>query len=224
MLRKYPSTLLGLAALMAAGAGPAFADDCTKEAFEALKKQTEQPGFRLETDAISEEGPLKVVTEYVLPGRARQIATLAADNKPVETILVDGQAWSNEGGEKFVPLTFQHTEMIIEHMRRSTKADPETAGKFECMGTETVDGRQVRVYKSKPFLPGGVKGTDGKEIETTAKNEAVRMFYVDAETGLLAKVHLVRQDALDKPINKEVYTYPKDLKIEPPAADKIVPR
>ncbi len=116
------------------------------------------------------------------PDRMRQVAILAADPKPVETILVDGKAWTNEG-EGWIPLTFQHAEQLIEQMRKSTKADPEAVGKFECMGTETVDGKTERAYKSKPMLPGGMKTPDGKEVETTAQNDAVRIVYVDTEIG-----------------------------------------
>ncbi|MGQ0671688.1 MAG: hypothetical protein ACT4N2_02245 [Hyphomicrobium sp.] len=212
-------TLLGLFAATL----PVRADDCSSEVLEAVQKQSKQTGYRMETDVISSEGPLKVTMEYVIPGRMRQVAILAADPKPVETILVDGKAWTNEGAG-WVPLTFQHAEQLIEQMQKSTKADPAAVGKFECMGTETVDGRQVRTYKSKPMLPAGMKQPDGKEIETTAENEAVRVVYVDTESGLPTRTTLNRQGALDKPIFKEIYTYPADLKIEPPPADKVVPR
>lgn len=220
---------VGLAAL-AVAAVPARAEDdkasdsCTKEVLEAVIKQTKQPGYRMETDVISQEGPLKVTMEYILPNRMRQVAVLAVAPAPVETILVDGEAWTTEGaGDKFIPMTFQHAEQLIEQMRKSTKADPEAVGKFDCMGTETVDGRQVRIYKSKPMVP-GMKGPDGKEVETTARNEAVRLVYVDVDLGLPTRTVLTRTSAMDKPIFKEVYTYPTDIKIEKPPADRIMPR
>jgi hypothetical protein len=222
MFRKSLAAGAALATLVSAAPG-AFADDCTAEVFQAVEKQSKQPAYRMETDVISSEGPLKVKMEYVLPGRMRQVAILAVDPKPVETILVDGQAWTNEG-QGWIPLTFQHAEQLIEQMRKSTKADPEAVGKFECMGTETVEGRAQRAYKSKPMLPGGMKTPDGKEVETSAENEAVRIVYIDTETGLPVRSVLTRTTAMDKPIFKEVYTYPTDLKIEPPPADKIMPR
>jgi hypothetical protein len=219
---------LALAALLGAGLSSTVAsaaDDCSKEVLAAVEKQSKQSGYRMETDVISSEGPLKVTMEYVMPGRMRQVAVLAADPKPVETVLVDGKAWTTEGGDsKFIPMTFQHAEQLIEQMRKSTKADPEAVGKFECMGTETIDGRQVRAYKSLPMVPGGMKKPDGTEVETSAQNEAVRVVYIDVETGLPVRTHLVRQSNMEKPIFKEVYTYPTDLKIEPPPADKVVPR
>ena len=223
MFRTSLAAGAAFATLMAAAPATFAADDCTAEVFKAVEKQSKQPAYRMETDVISSEGPLKVKMEYVLPDRMRQVAILAADPKPVETILVDGKAWTNEG-EGWIPLTFQHAEQLIEQMRKSTKADPEAVGKFECMGTETVDGKTERAYKGKPMLPGGMKTPDGKEVETTAQNDAVRIVYVDSESGLPARSVLTRQTALDKPIFKEVYTYPKDMKIEPPPADKIMPR
>lgn len=224
MSRKSLFAILAMAPIASMAATGALADDCTKEVFDAVVKQSQQPGYRMETDVISSEGPLKVKMEYVLPGRMRQVAILAADPKPVETILVDGQAWTNEGSDKFIPLTFQHAEQLLEQMRKSTKADAEAVGKFDCMGTETIDGKTLRTYKSKPMLPAGMKQPDGKEIETSAQNEAVRLVYVDTETGLPSRSVLTRTSAIDKPIFKEVYSYPADLKIEPPPADKVVPR
>lgn len=225
MLAVAVSTaVLAVATIPAKAADDKASDACTKEVLDAVIKQTKQPGYRMETDVISQEGPLKVTMEYVLPGRMRQIAVLAAAPTPIETVLIDGEAWTTEGGgDKFIPMTFQHAEQLIEQMRKSTKADPEAVGKFDCMGTETVDGRQVRAYKSKPMVP-GMKGPDGKEVETTARNEAVRVVYVDVETGLPTRTVLTRITAMDKPIFKEIYTYPADLKIEKPAADKIMPR
>jgi hypothetical protein len=204
-------------------AAPATAADCTSEVHTAVQKQTKQIAYRMKANVISSEGPLEIVTSYVLPGRMHQVATLAADNKPVETLLVDGKAWIKEN-DGWVPLTFQHTEQLLDVVRRSTAFDADAVGKFDCMGTEKVDGRDQRIYRSHPMVPGGVKGPDGKEIETTAKNEAVRVIYVDSETGLPSQSVLAREGTLDKAINKEVYSYPADLKIEPPPADKLVPR
>lgn len=225
MSRKLAAAGAALIAGLATTSAAHAADDCTAEVLAAVTKQSKAPAYRMESDVISQEGPLKVTMEYVLPGRMRQIAVLAVDPKPVETILVDGKAWTNEGaGGGFIPMTFQHAEQLIEQMQKSTKADPEAVGKFECMGTETIDGRQVRAYKSKPMLPSGMKKPDGGDVETSAQNEAVRVVYVDVETGLPTRSVLLRQSNMDKPIFKEIYTYPTDLKIEPPPADKVVPR
>jgi hypothetical protein len=219
----YRLILAAGAALLSLPAAAVASEDCTKEVFAAVEKQSKQKGFRMETDVISGEGPLKVTMEYILPGRMRQVAVLAVDPKPVETILVEGQAWTNEGGPNFIPMTFQHTEQLIEQMRKATRADPDAVGKFECMGLEKIDGKDVRVYKSKPMLP-SMKTPDGKEVETTAKNEAVRLVYVDAESGLPVKTVLTKEGALDKSLFKEVYSYPPDLKIDPPAKESIEPR
>ena len=78
MFRKSLAAVAAVASLVSTAPG-AFAgdDDCTKEVFQAVEKQSKQSAYRMETDVISQEGPLKVKMEYVLPDRMRQVAILA---------------------------------------------------------------------------------------------------------------------------------------------------
>ena len=62
-----------------------------------------------------------------------------------------------------------------------------------------------------------------KGAENKTKNEAVRMMYLDPKSGLPARSIFARADMLDKPIFKEVYTYPDEIKIEVPANAKKAP-
>src|SRR3990170_233184 len=84
--------------------------------------------------------------------------------------------------------------------KRSSSQIYQDVGKFECLGAETVDGKQLRAYRGLDEAP----NVPGKDPPQTQKNEAARMFPP-------------RRAMLNKPIFKEVYTYPAELKIEPPA-------
>ena len=92
-------------------------------------------------------------------------------------------------------------------------------GNFECMGAETIEGKKLRSYKGKDEVKSETpeqKEIRKKEGGEEIKNEAVRVVYIDIETGLPSHIIFAREGMLDKPIFKEVYTYPSDLKIEQP--------
>lgn len=196
--------VIGLAA-----AGPALAD-CSTEVALAVNSQGKQKFLRKETSMITEAGPAKMVVEYQTPDRMRQVLTPLTEGKPVESIVVGEKAWTNSGdGWKEAPA--QEAEQLVQFMIKSIAQVYQEVGKFECIGTETVEGRELRAYRG---LDEAAK--DGKEGAKPPKNEAVRMVYLDPKTGLPARSILARAGFLDKPIFKEVYTYPDKIEIEAP--------
>ncbi|HKZ96097.1 MAG TPA: hypothetical protein VJ045_03865 [Hyphomicrobiaceae bacterium] len=204
--------LMGAALLTGlAGASSARAD-CSTEVQLAVQAQGKQRFLRKETQLVSEEGPVNMTIEYQIPDRMRQIVSLVADPKPVETIVVGDKAWSN-AGQGWKEVAEPETQQLIQFMIKSSSQIYQDVGKFECLGAETVDGKQLRAYRGLDEAP----NVPGKDPPQTQKNEAVRMIYLDAETGLPARSIFARPAMLDKPIFKEVYTYPAELKIEPPA-------
>jgi hypothetical protein len=213
MLRTtYPSAAAFL--LLAATAGSAAAD-CSTEVQEAVKKQTELKSFRMESNVISENGPLKITIDYVLPDRMRHVAVPASDPSPLETILIGDQAWANAGGGwQVVP--DEEVQFLISQMKAATTASEEAVGDYDCIGTETVEGRQLRGYRGLPPKVKGLKKPDGTPMRQTTQNDAIRIVYIDPDSGLPARSIYARADQLDKPIFKEVYSYPKDISIEPP--------
>lgn len=211
--RPNPGVLAFALALGLAGASPAFAD-CSTEVALAVTAQGKQKFVRKESNLITERGPVKLVVEYHTPDRMRQIVTPLTEDKPVESVVVGDKAWTNNGsGWKVSPP--QETEVLVQYMIKSIAQVYQDVGKFECLGVETVEGRQLRAYRGineRPPPPPGMP-----EMKDTAdKNEAVRMVYLDPETGLPARSILARAGFLDKPIFKEVYTYPDKIEIEPP--------
>ena len=195
----------------AAGAAPALAD-CSTEVALAVNSQGKQKFLRKETNMVSERGPVKMVVEYQTPNRMHQILTPLTEDKPVEAIVIDDKAWTNNGeGWKQAPAG--ETEQLVQFMIKSIAQVYQEVGKFECVGTETVDGRELRAYRGleEPAKPGQ---------PAAPKNEAVRMVYLDPATGLPARSIFAREGHLDKPIFREVYTYPDNIAIEAPKVTK----
>jgi hypothetical protein len=201
--------LAGAIGLLAAG--PALAD-CSTEVALAVNSQGKQKFLRKETSMITEAGPAKMVVEYHTPDRMRQVLTPLTEGKAVESVVVGEKAWTNNGeGWKQAPSN--EADQLVQFMIKSIAQVYQEVGKFECTGTETIEGRELRGYRGIDEPP---PAAPGKKAEEKMKNEAVRMVYLDPKTGLPARSILARPGFLDKPIFKEVYSYPDSIVIEPP--------
>lgn len=210
-MRLKSSGLLVLALGLAAAA-PALAD-CSMEVALAVNSQGKQKFIRKETSMITEAGPAKMVVEYVTPDRMHQVLTPLTEGKTVESIVVGEKAWTNNG-EGWKEAGKYETEQLIQFMITSIAQVYQEVGKFECVGTETVDGRELRGYRGVDEPPPGPPGK--KATEPATKNEAVRMIYLDPKTGLPARSIFAREGFLDKPIFQEIYSYPDKIEIAPP--------
>jgi hypothetical protein len=80
-------------------------------------------------------------------------------------------------------------------------------GEYSCKGKVQVEGRDALSYKLEEEQAKG---------STATKNETYRMFYVDATTGLPLGNALLAPGREKSPLFKATYTYPLDVKIEPP--------
>ncbi len=198
-------------------AAPALAD-CSTEVALAVQAMGKQKFLHKETQAIGESGPFKMTVEYQLPDRMRQVLTPLTEGKEVEAIVVGDKAWTNNGeGWKESPQA--EAQQLVTYMVKSSSQIYQEVGKFECLGAETVEGRKLRAYRGLDDVP-KIPGKEGTTPTQAQKNEAARIFYLDPETGLPARSIFARKDMLDKPLFKEVYTYPADIKIEPPEVKK----
>ena len=208
---------LGLTALalLTLAAGPAFAD-CSTEVALGVNAQGKQKFIRKETNMITESGPAKMVVEYVTPDRMRQVLTPLTEGKPVEAVVVGEKAWTNNGeGWKESPTA--EAEQLVQYMIKSVAQVYQEVGKFECTGVETIDGQELRGYRGIDEPPPGPKIENKKQNDASVtRNEAVRMVYLDPKTGLPARSIFAREGHLDKPLFKEVYSYPEKIEIEPP--------
>jgi hypothetical protein len=213
-----PGIVAALALVATAGAATA---DCSNEVLQAFTRQSNADMVRKEMNLIGEEGPFTMTVEYMKPDRMRQVVTpLVAPEKSTETVLVGSEAWSRSGSGGWQKVDPTTTEQIVNFFKSTLAETPKNVGQFECMGAETVDGRKVRAYRGvdepKQKTPEQIEAEKRGETTEAPKNEAVRVIYLDVETGLPARIIFAREGMLDKPIFKEVYTYPGDLKIEKP--------
>jgi hypothetical protein len=211
------------ATALAVTATAAFAD-CSNEVHQAFRRQSNTDMVRKEMNLIGEQGPFTMTIEYVKPDRMRQVVkTVAEPDKVTETVLVGSEAWSRVGNAAWQKLDPSTTEQIVNFFK-STLADiPQNVGMFECMGAETMEGKQVRTYKGidepKKKTPEQIEAEKrGETLPEEPKNEGLRVIYLDVNTGLPSRIVFAREGMLDKPIFKEVYSYPTDLKIDKPAA------
>ena len=213
-------TTLVTALTLLIAASPANAE-CKDEVLAALDKQRKAVAFRMETNMISENGPVKMTVEYLPPGRMRQIVTVAVEPKPVESILIAGKAWSKDG-DTWTPLAEDVAKDMAAQLNETFGDDSGTIGTVACLGSTAIEGQELIAYRVENDAQIGPvdKSADAAEKARAAladEGRPLRMFYVDPKTGLPMRSVFARANKLDKPIFKAVYTYPADIKIEAPA-------
>lgn len=209
-----------LVAVAFAGVPLAAHADCKEEVLAALDKQRKANGFRMETNMVSEQGPVKMVVDYLPPDRMRQFVTVAVSPKPVETILVAGKAWSKDG-EAWSQLSPDVAAEMVTQLDETLGDDRGTIGTVACLGSTAIDGQELIAYRVENDAQVGPedRSPDAKaKAKAALQDEArpLRMFYVDPKTGMPMRSVFARANKLDKPIFKAVYAYPADIKIEAP--------
>lgn len=182
------------------------ANPCRDEVSAALQKLRKSSWFRMDAQMITENGPTSMQIDYVLPDRMHQTVTQKLTNQTTELILVGNDAWAKqEGGWRAV--SPQVAAQLREQMDDAVVKQQTDIGEYSCKGRAQVDGRDVLSYKLE---------TEPEKGSTVTENQTFRMFYVDALTGLPASNALLAPGHENKPIFKAVYSFPIDMKIEPP--------
>ena len=188
--------------------------DCKSDIAAALAKQRNLSSFRMDSVMLTSEGRIRMVVDYLLPDRMRQMIGPVGDPKPVETILIGKKAWSRKDGD-WMPMNPQTTSALVDQLRQTVSDDEERRlPGFECLGKVTVDGRDLLAYQ------GENEGPNAKKSQTKDKpklpDRAVRVIYVDPTTGLPVRSVFGRANRLDTPIFEAKYTYPVDIEIKLP--------
>ncbi len=185
---------------------------CRAEVQAAIQKQLKAGAFRMDSSIITERGPMKMRTEYIVPDRMRQVMTLAIDPKPIETIVIGTKAWttSGQGWSEIDPDT---TKELVSQMKDALIGDDLELGGFICRGAQMVDGRELKVYEAEEAGP---KDLSPDAAKKQPRNEAARYIFIDPASGLPAQITYAKRDRQDKPLFKSVYTYATEIKIEPP--------
>lgn len=202
------------ALVLSAAMGSTAYADCTEEVANALKRQRETSGFRMETSMIAPEGKVHMTVDYVLPDRMRQVISSQADPDPIETVLVGNLAWSRRKGDKWTPVNPQLTNALQEQMEANLGDEAARVGDYECLGKLDVDGKKLLAYQGENEQ-GGPKNLR-PENKPKLPDRPVRVIYVDPTTGLPMRSVFARANMLEKPIFEATYSYPADLKIESP--------
>lgn len=216
---KFIRTLAAVSLVSALATPSAFAA-CKDEVLAALDKQRKAPAFRMESSMINERGPVKMVVEFVPPDRMRQTVTAAVDPKPTETLVISGKAWVKDDGA-WKELSSETAGQLVSQIDEIFGDDPGTIGTVGCLGSTAIDGQELMAYRiENDAQTGPVDRSPGAKEKAAAaltdENRAVRMFYVDAKSGLPVRSLFARANKLDKPIFTATYTYPTGLAIDPP--------
>jgi hypothetical protein len=179
---------------------------CSDQVAAALQKLRKSSWFRMNSNMITENGPSTMEVDYILPDRMHQKVTNTLTKKSSEIILVGREAWSRQGEGSWTPMPANIAGQLQTQIQESVLAEQKDVGTYTCNGKAKVDGHDVMSYRleSEP-----AKGE-------TVKNQTYRMFYVDAMTGLPFSNALLVPGHDEKPIFKTTYSFPLDLKIEPP--------
>ena len=189
-----------------AGKGKENANPCRDEVSAALQKLRKSSWFRMESNMLTENGPTEMAVDYILPDKMHQVTTVVTTKQTVELILIGKQAWQKEGkGWEAVPEEL--TQQYVAQMQENVVDQQADVGNYSCKGRMKVEGREVMAYKLEDDPAKGAEGP---------KNEAFRMFYVDATTGLPVGNELVTPGREGKPFFRTSYSFPIDLKVEQP--------
>ena len=217
LLALVASTSIAAAEAPAAGAPPAAApadagekkknaNPCRDEVGAALAKLRKSSWFHMTTNMITENGPTAMEVDYVLPDKMHQTVTQLLSKQKTEVILIGEKAWGNQG-EGWLELPNEMTQTFKAQMYDNVVAEQTDIGEYSCKGKTQIEGRDAMSYKLEQEP---VKDSKAPVSET------FRMFYVDATTGLPLSNALLAQGREKVPLFKATYTFPLDVKIEPP--------
>ena len=187
-----------------AAAGKANANPCRDEVSAALQKLRNSSWFRMESTMITENGLTNLAVDYVLPDKMHQKVSVVGQPGVQEVILVGTKAWANEG-EGWRVLPGEIASQLVKQLDENVLQQQADVGNYMCKGKVKLDGKDVMSYK-----------LEDEAKEGAPRNEAYRMFYVDALTGMPVQNAIVTAGVQDKPLFKTTYSFPLDIKIEPP--------
>lgn len=200
-MRNARTSLALIAMIALASAAHA---DCKQEVADAFAKQRQSSAFRLVTSMVNERGPIKMTVDYLLPDRMHQTVKAVIDPAATETILVGKRAWVS-GGSGWKELPMEDALSLAEEMEKTVVKGPGEQPIFDCLGHVELDGRKLLAYEAM-------------KDKTAPPDQPVRMVYIDPVTGLPARSIVAVKEKLDRPFFKQDYSYPQDIKIEPPAS------
>jgi hypothetical protein len=191
--------------LLLVAAGPAVADDCTKDVVAAFDKQRTSKAFRVEFSQPTSDGEVQMKIDYMPPDKMLQTVTSPAMPGEQQTMLVGSRAFAGTSGS-FEELLPQFTQSIVAEVKEAIGGTPQNLGSFECLGAVKLDNQDLVAYRtaSKPAA-----GADPSKI-------IARTIYVDPASGLPAFNVVAALAGGADPVMKVRYSYPTDIEIVAP--------
>ena len=212
--------------------------DCRDEvraAFEGLKASG-RPYRKEVTFVVGGQQPFHGTVEFLPPDRMREITNNGVPGYgTVETIRVGQRAWLNSGGwpsDSRWPWGWREwnpsfMQMMLEKNKDfSTLSDQPVPADavFECLGRVEFKGAvylgyRARLNKRAVTISAGPL-TEARQQELTRKLQQMpqewRTVLIDPQSALPAYDLVAQENQLDSPSNDVRYTYPSNIKIEPP--------
>ncbi|MGD9783820.1 MAG: hypothetical protein AB7E80_15295 [Hyphomicrobiaceae bacterium] len=194
-------------ALALAPQAAAAADDCDAQVADAFAKQRASSAFRMKTTMIDHRGVVHMTVDYQLPDRMHQTVKAVTEPAATETILVGTRAWVSTGAGQWQALPVEDAEDIAKQVREAVVEAPKAPPKYRCLGATQVEGRALTGFEAIPE-------------KNAPSGGPVTNLYVDPTTGLPARTTVAAQSRRDRPFFKQDFSYPQDIKVEPPEQAK----
>ena len=230
--RRRVATTLALAtfSLLCAGCTktPANCRGEVAAAFERLN--TSHRPYRTETIIVSAQQTLHVTAEFVPPDRTRQITNYGAPRyDTVELIRVGRRVWYNQNKEGWREDEHGLAEVMDFVSALPNRAVPPNAA-FECLGRVEFKGTTYIGYRAR--IDQAISRTiTSIELHTDSPSKKDRQdvlskleqmpqewrtVFVDIQNALPAHDLVAAENQPDNPRSSVKYTYPVDIRIEPP--------
>lgn len=210
--------------------------DCRDEvaaAFERLK--TSGRPYRKEvTFVVSDQQSFHGTVEFLPPERMREITNNGVPGYgTAETIRVGQRAWLNAGGwpsDSRWPWGWREWNPWLMQMNLEKNKDFTALGDypipadavFECLGRVEFKGAAYLGYRARLNMAVVTVGplSEARQQELSRKLQQMpqewRTVFVDPQSVLPAYDLVAEENQLDSPRSEARYTYPNDIKIEPP--------
>jgi hypothetical protein len=215
---------------------PANCRDEVVAAYERLK--TSGRPYRKETVIVDERRTFHEIAEFVPPDRMREFTNRGVPGYEMEEMIrIGSRAWSNEGGRWSEWEPGLAEEIYGESMDFSLLPDRivTRAPEFECLGRVDYKGGRYFGYRVRPDAGVKVLIIDSSSMQLSEKEREKRekelqellekarrmppvhrIVLVDWPSMLPAFDLSAPENDLDHPGRMEQYTYPDDIRIEPP--------
>jgi hypothetical protein len=175
---------------------------------------------------VSDQQTYRQIAEYVPPDRMREFTTIGAPGYgTTELIRIGARAWSNEIGwrewESGLAQSIYDRGAGMDVSVWPDRAVPERTA-FECLGRVEFKGTSYVGYRAKldkvTTTIGPLSVAELQRLLTQVRQmpQEWRTVFLDEQSALPAHDLIAEENKLDHPRSKVQYTYPGDIKIEPP--------